>query len=75
MKSKKEIRKEKRKSVNADLKQFDVIAKENSFIELTEWANTEGVDIIINNHTEKFISLSWGELKAIKNLSKNLLKN
>lgn len=31
-----------RKSISADLNRFDYLAKENNFIEVTEWHNGEG---------------------------------
>lgn len=60
---------ETRKSVNTELKKFDVLAKDSDFIEVTEWTNGEGWDISIN---DKLISLTWGQLEAIKYLTKAL---
>lgn len=54
-----------RKSISADLNRFDYLAKENDFIEVTEWHNGEGWDININDTK---ISLTDGELKAINHL-------
>jgi hypothetical protein len=64
----------KRKTVFSELKQFDVLTKEHSFIEVIEWKNKEGVDVNISSYSEKFISLTWGEIDAIKKLTKKLLK-
>lgn len=58
-----------RKSINTELKQFDYLAKDNDFIEVTEWTNGEGWDIAIN---EKIISLTFGQLEAINYLTKTL---
>lgn len=58
-----------RKSIHDDLKKYCVLAKDNDYIEVTEWTNDEGWDIIIN---DKVISLSWGELEAINYLVKAL---
>lgn len=58
-----------KKSVWSDLNKFDSLAKENDFIEVTEWFNGEGWDISIN---EKIISLSYGQLEAINYLTKYL---
>ena len=58
-----------RKSIHDDLKKYCVLAKDNDHIEVTEWTNGEGWDIIIN---DKIISLSWGELEAINYLVKAL---
>lgn len=40
-----------------------------AFIEITEWHNGEGWDIAIN---ERMVSLTWGQLEAIKYLIKSL---
>ena len=60
----------KRKSVFADLSVFDYTAKENNFIQVTEWTNGEGWDISINDDT--IFSLTQGQLEAINYLSKKL---
>ena len=60
----------KRKSVFADLNTFDYLAKENNFIQVTEWTNGEGWDISINDDT--IFSLTCGQLEAINYLSKKL---
>jgi len=70
----KKIESYNRKTVFAELEQFDVLTKEHSFIELIEWKNGEGVDVAISSYSEKFISLTWGEIDAIKHLTKKLLK-
>lgn len=55
-----------RKSINDNLRKYDYLAKENSFIEVTEWGNGEGYDITID---DKVISLTIGQLDAIKYLT------
>ena len=60
----------KRKSVFAELNVFDYTAKENNFIQVTEWTNGEGWDISINDDT--IFSLTCGQLEAINYLSKKL---
>lgn len=40
--------------------------KEHSFIEVTEWENGEGIDVIFD---DKIIQLSWGQLEAINVLA------
>lgn len=55
-----------RKSINDNLRKYDHLAKENSFIEVTEWSNGEGWDITIDDHT---MSLTWGQLDAIQYLT------
>lgn len=61
-----------RKSINDDLHKYDYLAKKDSFIEVTEWANGEGWDISID---DKIISLSWGQLDAINFLVNHLRYN
>lgn len=55
-----------RKSISDDLHKYDYLAKEHSFIEVTEWANGEGWDITID---DKVISLTIGQLDAIQYLT------
>ena len=55
-----------RKSISDDLHKYDYLAKEHSFIEVTEWANGEGWDITID---DKVMSLTYGQLDAIKYLT------
>lgn len=59
-----------RKSVHDDLKKYDYIAKDNDFIEVTEWTNGEGIDVTINDGT--LISLTYGQLDAINHLQNTL---
>lgn len=59
-----------RKSVNDSLKKYCVYAKDDNYIEITEWTNGEGWDINISD--EKRISLTYGELEAINYLVKTL---
>ena len=54
-----------RNSVFAEMKQFCHMSKEHDFIEITEWTNGEGVDISLS---DRHISLTYGELKAINTL-------
>lgn len=58
-----------RKSVSDKLTKYDYLAKDDDFIEVTEWTNGEGYDIAIN---EKIISLTSGQLDAINYLTKSL---
>lgn len=55
-----------RKSINDNLRKYDHLAKENSFIEITEWSNGEGWDITID---DRMMSLTWGQLDAIQYLT------
>ena len=63
------MEKVKRKSVNDNLQKYDYLAKDNDFIEVTEWSNGEGWDISIN---DKIIQLTVGQLDAINYLTKSL---
>lgn len=58
-----------RKSINDKLTKYDYLAKDDDFIEVTEWTNGEGYDIVIN---DKIISLTSGQLDAINYLTKSL---
>ena len=58
-----------RKSVMANLKDFDHLSKEHDYIEVTQWNNGEGWDIFIN---ERHVSLTYGQLEAINYLTKHL---
>lgn len=58
-----------KKSVNDKLTKYDCLAKDDDFIEVTEWTNGEGYDIVIN---DKIISLTDGQLDAINYLTKSL---
>lgn len=61
---------EDRKSVNDKLHKYDAMAKEDDFIEVTEWTNGEGWDISINDN--RSFSLTIGELEAVNYLIKSL---
>lgn len=58
-----------RKSVNDKLRKYDHLAKDDDFIEITEWTNGEGWDVTIN---EKQLLLTRGELEAIEYLTRSL---
>lgn len=59
----------KRKAINGYLRKFDYLAKENDFIEVTEWSNGEGISVTINMNT---LELTFGQLDAINYLSQAL---
>lgn len=63
------MKKEIRESVSEHMKVFDPCVKEDSFIEVTEWANGEGWDITID---ERNFHLHMCELDAINYLIKVL---
>ena len=57
-----------RDSKSADLKPYCHFAKEDSFIEVTDWYNGEGYDIIISSGKEKRFTLTLGEFEALVTL-------
>ena len=61
----------KRKSVHDKLSKYDYFSNHDSddFIEVTEWANGEGISITINMNT---FELTFGQLDAINYLSQVL---
>lgn len=59
----------KRKAINDYLRRFDYLAKEDDFIEVTEWSNGEGISVTINMNT---FELTFGQLDAINYLSQVL---
>lgn len=61
-----------RKSVNDRLKKYDFMAKEDDFVEVTQWVNGEGYDITIE---DRKMSLTDGELDAINYLVQTLRYN
>ena len=58
-----------RPAVSDDLKKYCCLAKDNDFIEITEWSNGEGWDVTIN---DRHFHLTHGELEAINFLTKFL---
>ena len=58
----------KRKAINDKLNKYCTFAKEDDLIEVTEWTNGEGWDITLSE--KPVISLTYGELEAIKFLTK-----
>ena len=57
----------KRRAVFAPLKPYCFHAGENDYMEVTEWSNGEGYDIVIDrkNNTERF-SLTHGEWECLQ---------
>lgn len=65
-----------KKSITDELSKYDYLINKddpNNFIEITEWHNGEGYDILIGD--KKSISLSSGEINAIYFLCKCLEYN
>lgn len=61
-----------RKSLMAELEEFDHLAKKHDFIEVTEWGNGEGYDITLSDN--QIVSITAGQFNAIKKLIKLLDK-
>lgn len=57
------------KRISDKLNRYDYLAKENDYIQVTEWDNGEGYDIAINDNV---YSLTHGQLDAIDYLTKSL---
>lgn len=64
-----------RVSASDSLSKYDYLRNKDdkAFIEVTEWGNTEGIDISIERENEsKLFSLTYGELAAINYLAKTI---
>lgn len=62
-----------RKAANVDLGKFSIYGHKNDWLEVTEWTNGEGIDVLIhyaNDHdeTDHIFKLSYDELTAIVNI-------
>ncbi len=80
MEKKKKISTSNRKSAFASLEDFCVFSSgerkdKGDFIEVTEWSNGEGYDILISDRDgDKQFSLTWGQYEAMKKCFKKLTK-
>jgi len=67
-------------SAYADTTDYDLLAKGNDYIEVTEWWNNEGYVIHIckqntsGDYSDEFINLTCGQFDAIKHCIKQLNK-
>lgn len=59
-----------RKSIMDHLAKYDYLAKDDDYIEITEWKNGEGYDISIKD--KNLFSLTLGEIEAINFLIKKM---
>lgn len=62
-------------SASDSLSKYDYLRNKDdkAFIEVTEWGNTEGIDISIERENgSKLFSLTYGELTAINYLAKTI---
>ena len=63
----------KRNTAFSSLDAYDYFAKNDCFIEVTEWYNGEGFDVMLSTQSgEQRMSFSWGEYKAMRELCKHL---
>ena len=59
---------------------YDIMARDNDFIEVTQWYNEEGYTIhlckqgVDGNFTDEYINFTAGQFEAIKALIKQLNK-
>ena len=60
------IKVDNRKAKLVELKKYCHLSKDKSFIEVTEWSNGEGVDVLIDNHESQRFSLTRGEFVALQ---------
>lgn len=64
-----------KKAIFSSLKKYCTFAREEDFIEVTEWKNGEGFDVEISNvSSSQRFQLTHGEYKAVKKLIKKLVK-
>jgi len=65
----------KRLAAFTALKPFCSMAKEDDFMEVTQWTNIEGFDVTISDRLgNRIFSLTDGEFSALKKLVKSLDK-
>ena len=58
------MKESERTSRMVELKDYDHMAKTDSFLEVTEWSNGEGFDLNLSRG-EQSMNLSWGEWSAL----------
>lgn len=59
----------KRKTISDKLTNYDYLAKDHDFIQVTEWSNGEGFDVTIN---ENIYSFTEGKINAMFHLKNHL---
>lgn len=61
----------KRPSAFAELKHYCPTAGEYDFMEVTEWSNGDGYDVVISTKRgEQYVSLTYGEIDLLQVLLK-----
>jgi hypothetical protein len=56
----------KRQAVFADLTDYDPLAEEHHFIEVTQWHNGEGFDVEVQSEDLFSFQLTWLQFEALK---------
>jgi hypothetical protein len=62
----------KRNSVIMQLDDYCIMSKEHDYIEVTEWSNGEGFDVMMEGDRLERFSLTSGQFKALKKAVKHL---
>lgn len=63
----------KRKTIFSKLKGFCPFAKEDEFMEVTQWKNMEGFDVVIHGIDGYFnFKMTYGEFDLLKKMVKKL---
>lgn len=68
------MEKYKRNAVFEELDKHDHLADKGAFVEVTEWKNGDGMDIVIESKKTCSFQLTYGEFLAIKKIVKKLWK-
>lgn len=71
---KKKIKDYKLIAVFKEIFDDDPLAKENDYIEVTEWFNGEGFDVNVFSFGEQRFHMTWGQFKVLKKMVKQLDK-
>lgn len=66
------IEESERTTLFAELHPYDPMAKRDEFIEVTEWTNGEGYDVIIKADPGAHFQISHGQFMALKKMIKSI---
>lgn len=59
----------KRKAIFETLSQYCLMSNKDDFMEITEWSNGEGFDVIVSSQwRERSFSMTWGEFELLTKL-------
>lgn len=56
----------KRQAVFAEMKDYDPLAEEHHFIEVTKWHNGEGFDVEVQSEDMLGFQLTWVQFETLK---------